>query len=60
MTKFPYTAHEVLSKEIDIEIRMNEIKKALSRIHPDKKVTFDLSNDLINIDGLFTLKYTIL
>ena len=60
MTDFPYTAHEVLSKEIDIEIRMNENKKALSRIPPYKKVTFDLSNELINIDGLFTLKYTIL
>ena len=60
MTDFPYIAHEILSKETDIEIRMNEIKKALLRIHPDKKVTFDLSDDLINIDGLFTLKYTIL
>ena len=54
-----YTAHEVLSNEKDIPIRIDEIKKAVLRIYPDKKVTFDLSNDLINIDGLFTLKYTI-
>ena len=54
-----YTAHEVLSNEKDIPIRIDEIKKAVLRIHPDKKVTFDLSDDLINIDGLFTLKYTI-
>ena len=37
-----YTAHEVLSKEKDIPIRMDEIKKAVSRTHPDKKVTFEL------------------
>ena len=59
MTKFPYIAHEVFSKENDIEIRINEIKKALLRTHPDKKVTFDC-HPLLHIDGFYTLKYTIL
>lgn len=55
----PYTAHEILDDNEDIQVRMNEIKKSLARRHPKLKVTFDLANDLINIDGLFTLKYTI-
>ena len=55
----PYTAHEILDDNENIEDRMNDIKKLLARKHPKLKVTFDLANDYINIDGLFTLKYTI-
>jgi hypothetical protein len=55
----PYTAHEILDDNEDIQVRMNEIKKSLARRHPKLKVTFDLANDYIDVKGLFTLKYTI-
>jgi hypothetical protein len=54
-----YTAHEVLSKEKDIPIRMDEIKKAVLRTHPDKKVTFDCNPSTLTVEGFYVLKYTI-
>ena len=59
MTDFPYTAHEVLSKEKEIPIRIAEIKRLLKKKFPNKTVTFD-TNPPLQIDGFYTLKYTIL
>ena len=52
-----YTAHETLPYEKDIPPRIEEIKKTLSRTHPNKEVTFDWYR---LVDGNWTLSYTII